>query len=426
MSIASADKPHTILTEPEKNAIRAQLERLLANVHFKQSKRFPSFLRFVIEHTLAGDAESIKERTLGVEIFGRDADYDTASDPIVRVTAAEIRKRVAQYYQEPGHEEELRINLPSGSYVPHFHWPKGTNEPELAESAPAPLAAPLAAPLEVVAFPARLTLDHEATHGRRSSRLSYALAGLGVLVLSICAFFVWQARHLSAFDFFWRPVFTSNDPLLLCIADQLQYSGISLRDAAQPSHQVQLKDNLTAVVIDDVNAIMKVGGILQSSGKKYTVKGEGATDLIDLRAGPTIFVGAFDNAWTLRLTNQLRFHFANNAEMTQFRIVDSSVPSQARWMVDRTVQMTTNNYRDYAIIARFTDTNTGKLEVVIAGIGRGGTVAASEFLTDNSDLSELRQAAVAAGNKKNLEVVLSTQIIDGQPGSPKMEAAYFW
>ena len=422
MSIASADKPHTILTEPEKNAIRAQLERLLANVHFKQSKRFPSFLRFVIEHTLAGDAESIKERTLGVEIFGRDADYDTASDPIVRVTAAEIRKRVAQYYQEPGHEEELRINLPSGSYVPQFHWPKGTNEPELAEPGPAPLTAPL----EVVAFPARLTLNHEATHGRRSSRLAYALAGLGVLVLSICAFFAWQARHLSAFDFFWRPVFTSNDPLLLCIADQLQYSGISLRDAAQPSHQVQLKDNLTAVVIDDVNAIMKVGGILQSSGKKYTVKGEGATDLIDLRAGPTIFVGAFDNAWTLRLTNPLRFHFANNAEMTQFRIVDSSVPSQARWMVDRTVQMTTNNYRDYAIIARFTDTNTGKLEVVIAGIGRGGTIAASEFLTDNSDLSELRQAAVAAGNKKNLEVVLSTQIIDGQPGSPKMEAAYFW
>ena len=112
--------------------------------------------------------------------------------------------------------------------------------------------------------------------------------------------------------------------------------------------------------------------------------------------------------------------------MTQFRIVDSTVPGQARWMVDRTVQMTTNNYRDYAIIARFTDTNTGKLEVIIAGIGRGGTIAASEFLTDNSDLSELRQAAVAAGNKKNLEVVLSTQIIDGQPGSPKMEAAYFW
>jgi hypothetical protein len=418
MLIEPAEKPHTILTEPEKSAIRAQLGRLLANVHFSQSKRFPSFLRFVIEHTLAGDSDSIKERTLGVEIFGRDADYDTASDPIVRVTAAEIRKRVAQYYQEPGHEDELRIALPPGSYVPQFHRPRSAIEPELPELAPVPL--------EIVAIPAGPHLDQETVPVRWRSHLSYALACLIVLLLSAGTFYVWQARHISGFDFFWRPVFTSNDPLLLCIADQLQYSGISLRDAAQPSHQVQLKDNLTAVVIDDVNAIMKVGGILQSSGKKYTVKGEGATDLIDLRAGPAIFVGAFDNAWTLRLTNPLRFHFANNPEMTQFRIVDSSAPGQPGWVVDRTVQMTTNNYRDYAIIARFTDPNTGKLEIVIAGIGRGGTIAASEFLTDNGDLSELKQAAVAAGDKKNLEVVLSTQIIDGQPGSPKMEATYFW
>jgi hypothetical protein len=379
---------------------------------------FPSFLRFVIVDTLAGDAENIKERTLGVEIFGRGADYDTASDPIVRVTAAEIRKRVAQYYQEPGHEDELRIALPPGSYVPQFHWPRSAIELELPDPAPAPL--------EIVAPLPRPHLDQEAAPGRRRSRLSYVLTCLVVLLLSVGTFYVWQARHISGFDFFWRPVFSSNDPLLLCIADQLQYSGISLRDAAQPSHQVQLKDNLTAVVIDDVNAIMKVGGILQSSGKKYTVKGEGATDLIDLRAGPAIFVGAFDNAWTLRLTNPLRFHFANNPEMTKFRIVDSSSPSQPGWVVDRTVQMSTNNYRDYAIIARFTDTNTGKLEVVIAGIGRGGTIAASEFLTDNGDLSQLKQAAVAAGDKKNLEVVLSTQIIDGQPGSPKMEATYFW
>ena len=56
----------------------------------------------------------LKERTLGIEIFGRDADDHTASDPIVRVTATEIRKRIAQYYQEPGHETELRLSLPSG------------------------------------------------------------------------------------------------------------------------------------------------------------------------------------------------------------------------------------------------------------------------------------------------------------------------
>jgi hypothetical protein len=419
MLMESAEKSHAVWSEPEKTAVRAQLERLLADAHFKQSKRFPSFLRFVIEHTLAGDADSIKERTLGVEIFGRDADYDTASDPIVRVTAAEIRKRVAQYYQDTGHEGELRITLPSGSYVPQFRWPNGGHETEHAEPIPAPVE------IAVAAIPSVEELTPPPVAPRRRW-LPQALFGAVLLLSALGAYFVWQARHLSTFDFFWHPILTSNEPVLLCIADQLQYSGIALRDAAQPTHQVLLKDNLTAVVIDDVESIVKVGGILQASGKRYRVKGEGATDLTDLRAGPTIFVGAFDNAWTLRLTNPLRFHFANNPEMTQFRIVDSSAPGQTRWAVDRNVQMTTNNYRDYAIVARFTDTNTGKLEIVVAGIGRGGTVAASEFLTDTSDLSELTRVAKAAGDKKNMEVVLSTQIIDGQPGSPKMEASYFW
>ncbi len=85
--------------------------------------------------------------------------------------------------------------------------------------------------------------------------------------------------------------------------------------------------------------------------------------------------------------------------------------------------MTTNNYRDYAIVARFTDSTTGKLAVVAAGVARGGTRVATEYLTDPADLAQLERAA---GNKKNMEVVLSTQIIDGEPGTPKVEASYFW
>jgi hypothetical protein len=232
--------------------------------------------------------------------------------------------------------------------------------------------------------------------------------------------------HRSALDFFWRPVLTGKDPVLLCIADQLQYSSIALRDAAQPTHQVVLTDNLTAIVMDDVYAIVKVAGVLQSNRTQYSIKGEGTTNLDDLRIGPTIFIGAFDNAWTLRLTNTLRFHFANNADMSRHEIVDSTNPAQTTWVVDRTVQMANHDYRDYAIVARFTDTDTGKPTVVIAGIGRGGTIVAGEFLTDAGDLDQLQRAAQAAGDKKNMEIVLSTQIIDGKPGSPKMEAAYFW
>jgi hypothetical protein len=88
--------------------------------------------------------------------------------------------------------------------------------------------------------------------------------------------------------------------------------------------------------------------------------------------------------------------------------------------------MTTNNYRDYAIIARFVDSNTGKLAVIVAGVGRGGTIAAGELITDPVYLAQLASAARASGNKKNMEIVLSTPIIDGEPGSPKVEATYFW
>lgn len=405
------------LGKTARNAIGEQLERLLASPYFSHSKRFPNFLRFVVEHTLAGDAEDIKERTLGIEIFGKDADYDTSADPIVRVTAAEIRKRVAQYYQDPAHGDELRITLPSGSYVPQFHSPRGTAILGLPEVDPAP-SIPTEHAEPVVAKPA-------APPSRRFPLwLPAGIAAAALLVWG--SIFLWQRAHRTAFDYFWQPVLSTNEPVLLCIADQLQYSMIALRDAAEPTRQIVLKDNLTAVVIDDLNATIKAAGVLQSAGRQYTLKGEGAATLDDLRHGPTIFLGAFDNAWTLRLTNPLRYHFANDADMTHLWIVDATAPDKPRWGIDRSVQMATNNYRDYAILARFTDSNTGKIAVVLAGIGRGGTRAAGEFITDNANLTQLMRTAQAAGDKKNMEVVLSTQIIDGEPGSPKMEAAYFW
>lgn len=413
MAADSQEHVQTAQKEPRADEVREQLNRLLANPFFSHSKRFPTFLRFVVEHTLNGDAENIKERTLGIEIFGRDAEYDTASDPIVRVTAAEIRKRVAQYYQDPAHDHELRIALPSGSYIPQFHWPRGAGDSQLND-------------VESPAAEDNTLADPQPAKTARHSHAMLIIACVAAGVLSVASVLLWQATHRSAMDFFWRPVLASNDPVLLCIADQLQYSSIALRDAAEPTHQVILNDRLTAIVVDDVYATVKVAGVLQSDRKQYSLKGEGATNLEDLRNGPTVFIGAFDNAWTLRMTNPLRYHFANNAEMTKMTIVDSTAPSQPQWILDRSIQMATNNYRDYAIIARFTDSNTGKLAVVVAGVGRGGTIAAGEFLTDAGDLAQLQRAAQAAGDKKNMEVVLSTQIIDGEPGSPKMEAAYFW
>src|SRR5580700_1737636 len=162
-------------SEEEKTEINRQLERLLGNPHFSHSRRFPSFLRFVVDHTLSGQTDLLKERTIGIEIFGRDADYDTSSDPIVRVTATEIRKRIAQYYQEPGHETELRLSLPSGSYIPQFHWPESAKGNGVAQLAliPAPVApVPDETPLAVTVVPPK----------RMNWRPVVALAALLVLL----------------------------------------------------------------------------------------------------------------------------------------------------------------------------------------------------------------------------------------------------
>jgi hypothetical protein len=406
-------------SEEEKRVIEAQLERLLANPHFSNSRRFPSFLRYIVNATINGQAGHLKERTLGIEIFGKDADYDTAIEPIVRVTAAEIRKRIAQYYQDSGHEHELRLSLAPGSYVPQFHLPSTE------------LATPEAEPAEEAIVLNPLTATRALTPARTPRRTPWrlrwiVLATVGVVLIGVVSAFIgWRQSQHSAFAEFWDPILSSTEPVLFCVADQTQYTAISLRDAGNPERQVTLNDNLTAVVIDDLSTIIKIASVLQSAGKPYTLRGENATSLMDLRNGPSVIIGAFDNAWTLRMLRPLRFRFANNADMTMFSIVDGSQPGQTPWVVDRRLQIATNNYRDYAIVARFTDDTTGKPALVAAGIGRGGTIAAGEFLT-NPDLLKAVRSQRPSAKVKNVEVVLSTQIIDGEPGTPKIEAVYFW
>jgi DNA-binding winged helix-turn-helix (wHTH) protein len=339
----------------------------------------------------------------------------TDIEPLKSVTATP--ETVFRYSLELDHEKKTHVAVVDDPHHQTTNWPSNSEEEQTVH------------PTFVVAEPYR-SLTHSVVQRAKSSNRRFwsIVVGASLIILLGClaATYAWRSTHKSAFDSFWDPVFNTNEPVLICIADQNQYAAVALRDSADPTRQILLKDNLTAVVIDDLNAVIQITGILKSNEKQYRLKGEGATNLTDLRNGPTIFVGAFDNAWTLRLTNPLRYHFANDPEMTQFRIVDSESPAQTNWVINRLEQMAKNNYRDYAIVARFTDSNTGKLAIVIAGVGRGGTIAAGELVTNPTYLAQLSSASRASGNKKNMEIVLSTQIIDGEPGSPKIEATYFW
>jgi len=402
------DQPRTWKpsTRAEKDAVLQQLERLLENPHFHKSKRFPAFLRFVVTEALAGRAERLKERTLGTEVFGKDASYDTTEDPIVRVTAGEIRKRIAQYYQESGHEKELRVLLPPGSYIPHFY----------AAEEFAPAVPDVADPPDV-----RETSLPELSRSKRSPRL-YA----GLLVSLILAGAVaWRVLRPTPIDVFWAPFFKSPDPILVCVADQNQYSSIVLRDAADPRHQTTLNDRMVAVIIDDISPLENIAGILHAHGRTLRVQGESATSFSDLRQGPSVFIGAFDNGWTLRFTAPLRYHFANNQEMSEFWVEDRERPGRREWLLDRS-QQASGTYKDFAIVTRALDPNTGRYVVVAAGIARGGTIASGEFLVDPAHMEELMHVAPKDWEHKNMEIVIETQVIDGRSGPPRIATVYVW
>lgn len=100
--------------------IRNQLDRILASPSFAEAERAKKFLRFVVEQTLAGREDEIKEAVIGIEVLGRPASYDPRSDPIVRVEAGRLRTRLVAYYQSEGLNDPVVIELPKGAYVPRF------------------------------------------------------------------------------------------------------------------------------------------------------------------------------------------------------------------------------------------------------------------------------------------------------------------
>src|SRR3984885_11105208 len=102
--------------------IRLHLKQVLDSHAFAGSKRTQDFLELIVTHALEGEFDQLRERMIGAEMFGRPISYDTGSDSVVRVKATDVRKKLAQFYAEAKDQPTVRIDLPSGSYVPRFHF----------------------------------------------------------------------------------------------------------------------------------------------------------------------------------------------------------------------------------------------------------------------------------------------------------------
>jgi len=414
-------------TESEKQLVRSQLEKIVSDGRFAASKRYPHLLRYIVEQTLAQSEDNLKERTLGVEVFHRPPDYDTNLDPVVRLCAAEVRKRLAQYYQSPAHGGELRIDLNPGSYVPVFWHP--------APDAPVVEAIPAAAiPVDV---PSKVE-EISQPQGRKIY-WPLGLIAAGVIVAVILVFIsVLAARHWrhigkqkSALDEVWSPLLTSSKPILLCVGEtELFAPHDSLtqlqRGADDDSFLQAFADKNDFVPYSDVQVLSRFVSLIGAHGNAFRVQSSPTTLSSQLREGPVVLIGLLNNDWTLNRTSSLRFHLEGPEGPDRvYWIADTQHPESRAWQV-RAQAPKSYVVKDYAIAARFNDESTGQVVLVAAGIAGSGTRAAGEFLTDEAGLKQLSGGAGVDWGQRNFEVVLSAQVVNGMQGKPKVEAIAFW
>jgi hypothetical protein len=147
--------------------------------------------------------------------------------------------------------------------------------------------------------------------------------------------------------------------------------------------------------------------------------------LNDFRNGPVVLIGAFNNAWTMRLDTQLRFTFERDAVSRIPYIRDRLNPSRTSWKSDDNLPYSKFT-GDYAIVSRFVDPRTERAVVVVAGIAKDGTMAAGEFVTEARYLEALARRAPSDWEHKNLQVVIATEVINGNVGPPRILETYFW
>jgi hypothetical protein len=376
-----------VISRADAARIREALGEVLQSAPFRTTRQCQSLLTYVVEHTLAGESDLLRERVIGTEVFGRSHDYEPGDDPVVRVRAAEVRKRLAQYYHDRA-DSLVRIDIPSGSYRAVFQWK--------------------AAPLTTPASPKPVL---------QKFRWRWAL--VAVLVIAAGAMVVRGLRTTpslapSALDQFWAPALTSPKPILVYNATTPVFRSPDLTDS--PRGLVPVRNQY--MTIGDAYASVALTSLFARKGKLYQLRY--GTDLTfgDLRYQPSILIGAFGNAWTLQTTNYLRFVFDKHPTIRD-RSDNRSYTLPNMTPDGRTPE-------DYAIVSRVFDSNTGELLIVAAGITQYGSRAAGEFITSPQLMAGLAVNAPSDWPKKNLQVLLHTKIVDDTPGPPSIVTTHFW
>ena len=189
----SSSVPNDLPSLPSTETLN-QLNNILHSPFFASSRRCQEFLRYIVQETVEGRADFIKERVIAQAVFGRGARFEPGEDSLVRVKAREVRKRLTEYYVSYP-ESPIKIELPLGGYVPRIR-----------ESArPAPV-------IQVRVEPASEIAQTSMSRRRMLWIAAGSLGALGSVAL------VSPLLHpASPLELLWRPIFATKTPLLIFI-----------------------------------------------------------------------------------------------------------------------------------------------------------------------------------------------------------------
>jgi hypothetical protein len=432
MSLSAICKAGTAISEADRLEIREELERILASAPFRNSRRYPSLLRYVVEKTLAGEEDELKERSLGVEVFHRAPDYDTNADPVVRFSAGEVRRRLAQYYQQNSSPGSIEITLPTGSYVPLFLRAETREERKSPAAGSTTQAFDEIGVVEGDALAAedpllRLRQDQDGNWFSRRSFLtglllgSVAISALVPIVYFLIHASVRQPAETPVIEL-WSALLTAPDAVVISVGR----THVDETEQPEPPNATIEQHILrpdARISLASVQVVSQVAGFLETQQKQFRIHEAYSTALQDLHRRPAILVSGYNNIWTMRLLRPLRFHLEQAGSLHY--IFDTQHPERRDWAVDFDTPYLQQTV-DYAIIARFYDPTTEGPVVVIAGIGSNGSQAAGEFVVSNDSLETVAHAAPHGSLRQNFEAVLRVEVIGGNSGAATVVASQFW
>ena len=444
---------------PEAAALGYAMQQILSSTPFRTSRQCQELLRYIVERSIEGDDASLRERIIGVTVFRRQPSYDTSQDPVVRNRAADVRKRLAQYYQtQEASGARLRIELQPGSYRAHFRQenhelaaaysdqllPQTSSFSRSGQGAirvPGPdwmtpeTAKPDAAALEPVIAGSQ---EHRSRTIFNRMKLLLLLSPI-LLVIAWAGFGIFRSMWPTPQRRFWAPFREARQPVLLYLGSNAAYifseeylahyrtahnmpnTGPEFFVDLPSSDSVRSSDLLpvrnTFVTTGDLAAAVQLTTMLTNWKQAFVLRSGNDLAFGDLRNRPSVMIGGFNNPWTLELTSDLPYRLSQGT-----RIEQRDHPERGwLWSVP-----SNKSNDDYALIARIRHSKTGGPLIIVAGIGENGTQGAAEFLADPDRMRDLLRSAPRGWENKDMEIVLHIKIVSAAPVEIEPVARAFW